>query len=64
MTYYIITIFKVILVGYKKLAFYINKIELGVKYYRFILHSLERDLIVTKITTARIDIETRRIGIS
>ena len=60
-TCYGITILKVILVGCKKLSFYINKIELS---YSFTLHSRESDFAVTKITITRIPIEVSRIGIS
>jgi len=48
-------------VGCKKLSFYINKIE--PTYYR-ILHSRERDFVVTKITITRIPIDVNLMGIS
>ncbi len=47
--------------GYKKLSFYINKIEPD---YGFILHSCERDFVVIKITNTRIPIDINLIGIS
>ena len=47
--------------GCKKLAFYINKIELD---YRLTLHSRERDFVVTKITIPRIAIDVNLMGIS
>ena len=50
--------------GCKKLSFWINKIELGVKFLEIILHSRESDFDVTKITIQRMNMETNLIGIS
>ena len=65
MTYLLKTISRVILVGCKKLSFFIVKIEkIKNGSYWLILHSVDNDFIVVKNTRTKMPIEINRNGIS